>query len=217
MKQVKWDRMSTKRIYKPKNQSEAIKIVKIAAIAALVIVFFSFLAVIYAEHFSKTANCLRNVADDAVLKIAANGGYLTVEDAANYNSYTVPLYMKQGVESMPSMEQVESAMLEYAKVNSQCEGEIRIRVTEDEVQFGKFFGHAGVNVNFPEYYGKAKALFDSQKSADAISLAELARMAKQGDYVLHINANNDTILYFMTFTKEQVNCVPLVYSFGIRR
>ncbi|MFH1066120.1 MAG: hypothetical protein V1734_06445 [Nanoarchaeota archaeon] len=209
--------MSAKRIYKPKNQSETIKIVKIITIAAAVIILFSLLAVIYAEHFSKTSKCLRTAADDAVLKIAANGGFLEVSDGIKYNSYDVPLYMKQGVESMPSMEEVESAMLEYVKANSRCEGEIRIKVTDDEVQFGRFFRHAGVNVNLPESYEKAKVLFDSQKSADAISLAELARMAKQGDYVLHINANNDTILYFMTFTKEHVNCVPLVYSFGIRR
>jgi len=209
--------MSAKRIYKPRNQSETIKIVKIAAIIALIIIFFSIFAVVYAEHFSKTSKCLKAAANDAVLKIAANGGYLAVSDGIKYNSYDIPLYLKQGVESMPSIEQAESAMLEYAKANSQCEGEINIRVTDDEVQFGRFFRHASVNVDFPELYEKAKALFDSQKSAEAISLAELARMAKQGDYVLHINANNDTILYFMTFTKEQVNCVPLVYSFGIRR
>ena len=215
--QARENEMSAKRVYKPRNESKAIEIVKIAAVISFVIVFFSISAAIYAEHFSKTAKCMNTAANDAVLKIAANGGFLEVSDGIAYNSYNVPLYLNKGVESMPSIEQVESAMLDYAKANSQCEGEIKIRVTDDEVQFGRFFRHASVNVDFPETYEKAKALFDSQKNTEAISLAELARMAKQGDYVLHINANNDTILYFMTFTKEQVNCVPLVYSFGIRR
>ena len=74
---------------------------------------------------------------------------------------------------MPSIEQVESAMLDYAKANSQCEGEIKIRVTDDEVQFGRFFRHASVNVDFPETYEKAKALFDSQKTQKQYHLQSL--------------------------------------------
>ena len=156
-----------------RNESKAIEIVKIAAVIALLIVFFSISAAIYAEHFSKTAKCMNTAANDAVLKIAANGGFLEVSDGIAYNSYNVPLYLKQGVESMPSIEQVESAMLDYAKANSQCEGEIKIRVTDDEVQFGRFFRHASVKVDFRKPMKRQKHCLIRKKTQKQYRLQSL--------------------------------------------
>lgn len=211
-------RMAAKRIYRPKTEAKENETIKIVAVIAFIVIIFALLASIYASHFSKTSRCLKPVAEESVLAIAANGGYnVAPSNSVTYNTYTVPIYMDKGVEAMPSIESIETSMLEYAESKSHCDDNIRVRIEDGKVRFGKLFRHSSVNVDFLDIYSKAKALFDSQKNANAISLAELARMAKQGDYVLHINANNNTILYFMTFSKEKVKETPLVYCFGIRR
>ncbi|MDD4878700.1 MAG: hypothetical protein PHO02_06750 [Candidatus Nanoarchaeia archaeon] len=210
--------MAAKRIYKPRSELKALSILKLSALALGVILFFSLLAYFYVNDFSPTARCVKTASQNAVMDIAARGGFDSAGNCINYGIYSVPLYKEGANENIPSLEDIKTAIaLKVMQQAPECGDDIEARIAGDNVKVGKMLSHATVDVDMKGIYEKAISLYQSQKSAASISLAELARMAKQGDYVLHINANNSTILYFMTFTKEQVNENPVVYSFGIRK
>ena len=208
-----------KRYFRANKEARNIRIVKAVSIVALLALFFSLLAYLYIDRFSSSSACLKPLSEEAVLKITANGGYSSLPtDAVAYNSYIVPLYMKEGAEFMPSLEDVQASLLSYVREkNKLCDDDIKVRFGRHDVKIGRAFEHAVVPVALEEDYDKAVQLYEAQKNISAISLAELARLAKQGNYVLHINANNNTILYFMTFTNEVVDGKPLVFAFGIKK
>lgn len=210
--------MAAKRVYRPRNEQKAFSIAKTAVLALGILLFFSLLAYYYVNDFSSTARCVKSASQNAVMDIAARGGHESDKNCVKYGAYSVPLY-KEGInEDIPSLEDIKKAIAsEVMQQKPECGDDIDARFAGDNVKVGRMFSHTTVDVDMGGIYEKAMLLYQTQKIATSISLAELARMAKQGDYVLHINANNSTILYFMTFTKEKVNENPLVYSFGIRK
>ncbi|MDI6737354.1 MAG: hypothetical protein QME12_02440 [Nanoarchaeota archaeon] len=210
--------MPAKRVYRPRSEIKACSIAKTAALALGVILFFSLLAYYYVNDFSSTARCVKAASQNAVLDVAARGGFESDKGYVTYGLYSVPLYREGANEHIPSMEDIKKAIAsQVMRQKPECGEGIDVRIAGDNVKVGRMLSHATVDVDMQGIYDKAMLLYQSQKSATSISLAELARMAKQGDYVLHINANNSTILYFLTFTKEEVNENPVVYSFGIRK
>ncbi len=207
-----------KKFYRTRGELKKTFIIKIAACALLLLLFFSLLVAYYASHLTDKAKCLKEPAQEAVLKVAANGGYLSPASFISYHSYSVPFYKGSGIETVPSMEDVKEGILQYVEENApDCGDDIEVRIKGGDVKVGSVFSHATVDVDMEEIYDEAVRLYAKQKDASVISLAELARMAKDGDYIMQINANNDTILYLLSFTKEQIAEIPVVYSFGIRR
>lgn len=210
--------MAAKRVFKPKSELRALSIAKVSALALGVALFFSLLAYYYVNDFSSTARCVKAASQSAVMDVAARGGFESDSGYIQYGMYSVPLYREGANENIPSLEDIKKAIASNVmQQKPECGNGIETRIAGNNIKIGRMLSHATVDVDMGSIYDKAMILYQSQKSAASISLAELARMAKQGDYVLHINANNNTILYFMTFTKEQVNENPLVYSFGIRK
>lgn len=207
-----------KRFYRAKDEIRKTLLIKIAVCAVLLVVFFSLLVAYSISSLTETARCLKQPASQAVLKVAANGGYAYPESFVGYNAYSVPLYRDKDVEAVPSMDNIKAAILLYVKESAPyCSQDIKVRVDSRNVKVGRIFSHAVVDVDMEEVYDEAIRLYEKQKHASVISLAELARMAKNGDYIMQINANNDTVLYLLSFTGEGIGDAPLVYSFGIRR
>ncbi|MBU2637575.1 MAG: hypothetical protein KJ955_01235 [Nanoarchaeota archaeon] len=207
-----------KRFYRPKDELKKLLVIKIAVCIVMLIIFFSLLVAYYASHLTDKANCLRGPARDAVLTVCANGGYLSPASFVGYHSYSVPFYKDKDVENVPSMEDVKKGILQYLKENApECGDDIEVRIKGDDVKVGSAFSHTTIDVDMKEIYDEAVKLYTKQKDTSVISLAELARMAKEGDYIMQINANNDTILYLLSFTEEEIGGIPVVYSFGIRR
>lgn len=207
-----------KMFYRPKSELKKILIIKIAACALLLVLFFSLLVAYYAGHLTDKAKCLKQPAKDAVMAVAANGGYLSPPSFDRYHSYSVPFYKEGDAEAIPSMDDIKAGILDYLKTNApECGDDVEVRIKGDDVKIGSPFSHTTIDVDMNGIYDEAVKLYSKQKNTSVISLAELARMAKEGDYIMQINANNNTVLYLLSFSKEDIDDVPVVFSFGIRR
>ena len=72
------------------------------------------------------------------------------------------------------------------------------------------------DVFFP--YENAMELYNQQKAVKVLSLIDLARLAKQKNFILHFDmADKDAMVYLLTFNNTIIKRQPLVYTFGIIR
>lgn len=78
-----------------------------------------------AETRGVIENCLKSVLEDGVLKVAANGGYYAAPKSVRYEFYDVPVYYDEGIESVPSVQDIETAIAEYMNANAEiCAGSL---------------------------------------------------------------------------------------------
>jgi len=192
--------------------------------------------------------CLVSVTENAVLRIAAYGGYnRPPKNAVDYEYYTVPLYFDKGKENVPKISDIEKAVAErieeelqdctdFGKLHFSAEPSrepsARVSISKDEVgvelEWPIKVGNeetgtvtisdfsASVKANIPETFEKTVALYKRQKDFKVVSLIDLARLAKEKDYILHFDVKDDAMLYILTFNKTIIKEQPLVYTFGIK-
>lgn len=71
-------------------------------------------------------------------------------------------------------------------------------------------------VAFKGIFDKAIELYNDQKAKNVISLADLARLAKSKDYLLHFDFKEGAVVYVLTFNDVTVKKQPVVYTFAIK-
>lgn len=195
---------------------------------------------------SFVAKCIKPIAEEALLKIASQGGYYETA-FMGYDTYRVPLYYTPEKESVPAMPVIESAVSDYLSSEaekcalgfSQFGFDVRqLKKPLAEVSIGKKI--VSVEVNWPleiasngetekitsfstefesgfdSAYTSAIELYESQKEKSLISLAELARLSTQKDYVLYFDFVQDYVLYIITFDNLMIQDKPIVYTFAIK-
>jgi hypothetical protein len=194
---------------------------------------------------SLVQHCLESVAEDAVLKVASQGGYYEVSNPIHYNLYSIPVYYNKGQESVPTLEDVQGAIAAYVSANiMSCTGDFPslhfpaepLRQARATVSIGKEVGieldwpirvggeeqvtvsdfSAGLEADLTGAYGKAMELYEEQKDVRVMSLIDLAELAKDRDYVLHFDFDEEAVLYLLIFDETIIRDQPLVYTFAVR-
>ncbi|MDD4878703.1 MAG: hypothetical protein PHO02_06765 [Candidatus Nanoarchaeia archaeon] len=193
-------------------------------------------------------DCLQSSAENAVLKVVAKGGYNAPRNSVEYDYYTVPIYFNKGKETVPSMQNIASEIALAIKnevpscANFKAAGmpvkavkrpEVSISVgkkiitvdmewpltvgnEQESATISEFSASIPADIESPYEY--TMALYNQQKAIKVLSLIDLARLAKQNNFILHFDmADNDAMVYLLTFNRTIIQRQPLVYTFGIIR
>jgi len=193
-------------------------------------------------------DCLESVSEDAILRIIAKGGYNAPKNFVTYDYYTVPLYFNKGKETVPGMQDVANeiafavksdvaqcanfnavklpvkalkrpeatVIISKALVTIDLEWPLQVGAEEESATISEFSAKVKADVFFP--YENAMELYNQQKAIKVLSLIDLARLAKQKNFVLHFDmADKDAMVYLLTFNRTIIKRQPLVYTFGIIR
>lgn len=193
-------------------------------------------------------DCLESVTEDAVLRIIAKGGYSKPKKSVEYNYYNVPIYFDKGKETVPAMQDIANEIAFAARDNIvscanfnavnlpvkalkrpeaavsigkkavavELDWPLQVVSGEDSVTISEFSAEVKADIFYP--YEHAIELYNKQKVIKVLSLIDLARLAKQRDFILHFDmAGNDAMVYLLTFNKTIIKREPLVYTFGIIR
>lgn len=198
-----------------------------------------------AEARGLISNCLGYVAGDAVLKIASQGGYYEPPSPVYYDMYSIPVYYDKGKEKVPGLDDIEEGIAAYINANmARCTGDFPgLRFTaealdepdssvaigneisleldwpvrignEEKATVSDFSARLAISLKSP--YEKAISLYDEQKGISLISLSDLAKLAKDREYILHFDFEEEAVLYILTFNDILIKKQPLVYTFAVR-
>lgn len=193
-------------------------------------------------------DCLQSAAEDAVLKVVARGGYNVPKNSVQYDSYTVPIYFNKGKETVPSMQNIAQEIAIAIKndvpscanfkaagmpvkalkrpevtitagkkiINIGMEWPLTVGTDAESATISEFSTEIAADIENPYTY--ALGLYNQQKAIKVLSLIDLARLAKQNNFILHFDmADNDAMVYLLTFNKTIIRREPLVYTFAIIR
>lgn len=192
-------------------------------------------------------DCIGSTVDNAILKVFAQGGYNSPANTVEYEYYNIPVYSDKGKETYPSVSDIEkeiekaleSSIKSCANFNSlkfpvtslsqpdakvsigkkiadaSLEWQLRVGTEEDSAVVSEFSGETNADLLTP--YEDAMELYNRQKAIKVLSLIDLARLAKQKDYILHFDTAGDAMVYLLTFNTTKINKQPLVYTFAIRQ
>lgn len=193
-------------------------------------------------------DCLQSAAEDAVLSVVAKGGYNAPKSSVQYDYYNVPIYFNKGKETVPSMQNIASEIALAIKNNvPSCanfkaagmpvkavkrpevtitagkklitidmEWPLTVGTEAESATISEFSTEIKADIENPYEY--AMALYNQQKAIKVLSLIDLARLAKQNNFILHFDmADKDAMVYLLTFNKTIIQRQPLVYTFGIIR
>ncbi|MDI6737358.1 MAG: hypothetical protein QME12_02460 [Nanoarchaeota archaeon] len=193
-------------------------------------------------------DCLQSAAEDAILKIYSKGGYNAPKKTVSYDYYTIPVYFDKGKEAVPAMQDIANEIAFAIKANvPSCanfnaagisakalkrpevdvsigkklisismDWPIQVEAGEASATVSEFSTEVKADIFFP--YENAMELYNQQKAIKVLSLIDLARLAKQNNFILHFDmAGNDAMVYLLTFNRTIIQRQPLVYTFGIIR
>jgi len=189
-------------------------------------------------------NCLNYVGEEAVLKVAAQGGLFYVSRPIAYESYNVPIYYNKGIEKVPEISDLEKSISEYINANIQaCAGNFQslkftaspLRPPDASVVLGESINFdldwpvrigdeeqatvseysAEADINLRDAYQQAIGLYGEQKEKQLLSLTDLAKLAREKDYLLHFDFRDDAIVFILTFNEIKAGNSPIVYAFAI--
>jgi|GEM_PF-5487043 len=193
------------------------------------------------------SDCVSSTVEDAILKVFARGGYNSPKNAIEYEYYTIPLYFDKGKETIPTIDMIEKEIEKAVEGNinscanfnalkfpvtalkqptadvtfgkkiaeASLEWQLKIGTEEESAVVSEFSGETRADLLTP--YEHAIDLYNKQKNIKVLSLIDLARLAKQKDYVLHFDMVGDAMVYLLTFNTTIINKQPLVYTFAIRQ
>ncbi len=193
------------------------------------------------------SDCIGSTVEDAILKVFARGGYNSPKNAVDYEYYTIPVYFDKGKETVPTAEMIEkeieravegnikscadfnsldfpvtslkqpNAEVSFGKkiAEASLEWQLRIGTDEESAVVSEFSGETGADLLTP--YEHALDLYNRQKAIKVLSLIDLARLAKQKEYILHFDMADDAMVYLLTFNTTIIKGQPLVYTFAIRQ
>jgi len=160
--------------------------------------------------------CVKSVVEDSVLEIAKQGGS-SYGNTIRYNGYDVVLYADGDIESVPSIDDIQRAINELANERvAECgDKKVDVRIIGQNVLVSAT-SQILLGIDIAGCYEKAYKLYENQKR-DVVSLVDLARMAKEGGYVLDVHISNDSVIYILSFNDMFVKGKQLTYAFGIRK
>lgn len=194
------------------------------------------------------SDCIGSTVENAILKVIGSGGYNQPKNAVDYEYYTIPVYFDKGKETVPTLESIQTEIekalvsniqscanfntfsfpvkaLEKPKADvvigkrlaeASLEWKIQVGDETESATISEFSGQTKANIADP--YAYAIELYNKQKVIKVLSLIDLARLAKQKNYILHFDmAENNTMVYLLTFNTTIINKQPLVYTFAIRQ
>jgi hypothetical protein len=193
-------------------------------------------------------DCLESTTEDAILRIVAKGGYNAPKNFVTYDYYTVPIYFDKGKETVPGMQDVANEIafavksdvaqcanfnavslpvkalkrpeatvtISKAVVTIDLEWPLQVGTETESATISEFSAKVKTDIYFP--YENAMELYNQQKAIKVLSLIDLARLAKQKNFILHFDmADKDAMVYLLTFNRTIIQRQPLVYTFGIIR
>lgn len=193
------------------------------------------------------SDCIGSTVENAILKVFARGGYNSPKNAVEYEYYTIPVYFDKGKETVPSVDEIEKEVEKAVEGNirscanfnalkfpvtslkqpnadvsfgrriaeASLEWQLRIGAEEESAVVSEFSGETRADLLTP--YEHAIDLYNRQKAIKVLSLIDLARLAKQKDYILHFDMADDAMVYLLTFNTTIIKGQPLVYTFAIRQ
>ena len=200
-----------------------------------------------AETTPFVEDCVKSVAEDGVLKIMARGGYNEPKKAVQYDYYTIPVYFDKGKESVQTIAGIEKELALYVQnnvpvcanvgtlgfpvkslskpaadvsigskaVSVAVDWQLQVGGEQESATIRDF--SADVKAGLTSPYEYAIELYNKQKAIKVLSLIDLARLAKQKDFILHFDMQDDAMVYLLTFNRTLINKQPLVYTFAIRQ
>lgn len=159
---------------------------------------------IYFDKGKETVPTMQNIASNIAFAVQS-----AVPSCANFNAAG----MKARALKRPEVD----VSIGKKVINFDMEWPIQVTGAEDATAtVSQFSTEVKADIFFP--YENAMELYNQQKAIKVLSLIDLARLAKQKNFILHFDmADNDAMVYLLTFNRTIIQRQPLVYTFGIIR
>lgn len=182
--------------------------------------------------------CVEQTLQLAVAEISRNGGYYPPnEDSTSYLAYEIPLYYDNGMEEIPTVDEIMAALADYVDghlancltgdleivepaksmvvVGNTLRAEVEMLVQFEESKLHKFYGE--IDVDYNDVYNDVIEFYNSVKRFnETMDILELGRQGSDEGYDYVYDSVDNKSLYLLTLDVVFDN-ESLVFPFAVRK